>query len=404
MLRGSSPIRLQQLDISPAIQAGALEQQAAVNIGQSIQQAALNFAQKQEEKKQEQLGISSIQSLLGIEDQNLAKAIYKDPSVRAAYENQADIQRQIQLAQIEELSEIQKARLEGPQGRIITKAEYDELVAQGQRPKATPQPDGTYLVTELQPFATTPSTVVQIGDGEPSIESKLITDTLDVFRDRRAESVEPVLSGISNLQRLESLLQITGDEGIITGFGADLELRAKSLLKRLGLDFPDVATTQEYLSRTGRQIATVISQFGAGTGISDRDIKFATAIVGGDQTMDKAALKRLIEAMKIGGRDIIERYNQDFKRQFDVEGINETTKSFILRGLIPEEQYKGLLDYEVPQVETVPQANSESTPFQSDTEAEAFFKANPKLNKAGTKFFINVNGVLQQVELTDSVK
>jgi hypothetical protein len=193
MLRGSSPIQLSQLDISPAIRAGALEQQAAVNIGQSIQQAALNFAQKQEEKKQEQLGISSIQSLLGIEDQNLAKAIYKDPSVRAAYENQADIQRQIQLAQIEELSEIQKARLQGPKGRIITKAEYDQLVAEGQRPKVTPQEDGTYLVTEMQPFATTPSTLVQIGDGEPGIETKLITDTLDVFRDRRAESVEPVV-------------------------------------------------------------------------------------------------------------------------------------------------------------------------------------------------------------------
>jgi hypothetical protein len=32
MLRGSSPIQLSQLDISPAIQAGALEQQAASGI------------------------------------------------------------------------------------------------------------------------------------------------------------------------------------------------------------------------------------------------------------------------------------------------------------------------------------------------------------------------------------
>ena len=38
MLRGSSPIQLSQLDISPAIQSAALEQQAAVNLATGIQQ------------------------------------------------------------------------------------------------------------------------------------------------------------------------------------------------------------------------------------------------------------------------------------------------------------------------------------------------------------------------------
>ncbi len=51
MLRGSTPIQLQQLDISPAIQAGALEQQAAVDLSNTLQSTILEFSQKQQEKK-----------------------------------------------------------------------------------------------------------------------------------------------------------------------------------------------------------------------------------------------------------------------------------------------------------------------------------------------------------------
>jgi len=91
MLRGSTPIRLSQLDISPAIQAGALEQQAAVNLASSVNQAIQNFQVKQEQKEQEKIGISAIQSMLGIDDPNLAKAVYKDPAVRDAYQKQSEL-------------------------------------------------------------------------------------------------------------------------------------------------------------------------------------------------------------------------------------------------------------------------------------------------------------------------
>jgi hypothetical protein len=51
MIKGSSPIQLSQLDINPAIQAGAMEQQAAVNLNNTLQTSILEFAQKQEEKR-----------------------------------------------------------------------------------------------------------------------------------------------------------------------------------------------------------------------------------------------------------------------------------------------------------------------------------------------------------------
>ena len=64
MLRGSSPITLSQLDISPAIQAGALEQQAAVNLASSVNQAVKDFTDKQEEKKQKKMTISALEELV----------------------------------------------------------------------------------------------------------------------------------------------------------------------------------------------------------------------------------------------------------------------------------------------------------------------------------------------------
>jgi hypothetical protein len=64
MIQGSTPIQLSQLDISPAIQAGALEQQAAVNLAGSINEAVKDFTDKQEEKKQKKMTIAALEELV----------------------------------------------------------------------------------------------------------------------------------------------------------------------------------------------------------------------------------------------------------------------------------------------------------------------------------------------------
>ena len=64
MLKGSTPIQLQQLNISPAIQAGALEQQAIAGMSSALQTSILEFAQKQEEKKVKRERDAQIDSFL----------------------------------------------------------------------------------------------------------------------------------------------------------------------------------------------------------------------------------------------------------------------------------------------------------------------------------------------------
>ena len=82
MLRGSTPIRLSQLDISPAIQAGALEQQAAVNLATGINKAIENFQVKQEQKKQKEMTTSALRQFVPGLDEELYKAASNDPDVK----------------------------------------------------------------------------------------------------------------------------------------------------------------------------------------------------------------------------------------------------------------------------------------------------------------------------------
>ena len=87
MLRGSSPIQLSQLDISPAIQAGALEQQAIVNLASSVNQAVQDFQAKQQEKEMTKMRAQTIEQFLpnlGIaagtaEAKQVANVLAKDP-------------------------------------------------------------------------------------------------------------------------------------------------------------------------------------------------------------------------------------------------------------------------------------------------------------------------------------
>ncbi len=102
-IKGSSPVNvnLGMLDTRPAIQANAMVQQANVNLANSVNQAVNNFVQAKEKKENEQISINAIQSILGISDPNLAKAIVKDPAVRNAFQFQREQEQIMNLAKLE---------------------------------------------------------------------------------------------------------------------------------------------------------------------------------------------------------------------------------------------------------------------------------------------------------------
>ena len=76
--------RLGALNLDPIMQANAIEQQSLVDLNKSILDSVQNYQTKQEEKKQKEIGIKSIQDLMDINDPKLAAAIYGDPVVMDA--------------------------------------------------------------------------------------------------------------------------------------------------------------------------------------------------------------------------------------------------------------------------------------------------------------------------------
>tara|TARA_E500000305_G_scaffold1904_1_gene1820 strand:+ start:88 stop:975 length:888 start_codon:yes stop_codon:yes gene_type:complete len=96
MLRGSSPIQLSQLDISPAIQAGALEQQAAVNLASSINNTITQFQKDRIEKQERAANITAIQDMLNL-DKETATALVKNPDLAPLIKQKREEDRQTEL-------------------------------------------------------------------------------------------------------------------------------------------------------------------------------------------------------------------------------------------------------------------------------------------------------------------
>jgi hypothetical protein len=92
MLRGSSPITLSQLDISPAIQAGALEQQAIVNLSNSVNEAVQNFQAKQQEKEQKKMTANALRQFVPGLGEEVYGAIAKDPQILKSMSDLTNIQ------------------------------------------------------------------------------------------------------------------------------------------------------------------------------------------------------------------------------------------------------------------------------------------------------------------------
>jgi hypothetical protein len=100
MLRGSTPIRLSQLDISPAIESGALEQQAIVNMYSGIQQGIQNFQDKQEKKQQNEMTVNALKQFVPGLGDDVYKAISKDPQILKSMGDIANIQQARQEQEI----------------------------------------------------------------------------------------------------------------------------------------------------------------------------------------------------------------------------------------------------------------------------------------------------------------
>lgn len=83
---------------------------------------------------------------------------------------------------------------------------------------------------------------------------------------------------------------------VVTGFGAKEKLMALRMAAAAGDEeaAKKVEATESYILATGKQVGHIITQFGAGTGLSDADREFAKALAAGDTTLNEGTLKRAL--------------------------------------------------------------------------------------------------------------
>jgi hypothetical protein len=109
-------------------------------------------------------------------------------------------------------------------------------------------------------------------------------------------------SSLDLSRRLQPLLN---NPKFISGTLGNVRLE---IAKALGLEGAE--DTQAYFSGIGGQVAQIIKAFGAGTGLSDSDLKFAERMAGGSQELTVDTIKKIVRLNDEASKYVIKRYNK----------------------------------------------------------------------------------------------
>lgn len=148
------------------------------------------------------------------------------------------------------------------------------------------------------------------------IGEKAFPKTVEIFAKKLINDdmpkAESAARSISTTNEMVGLL----DKGMFTGTAAEFQTWLGGALQKAGFSENDdrVANTQAYAAFAGNQVAQIIKEFGAGTGLSDADREYAEKIAGGKITLTPEALRKLHRLNVQYSRKGIERYNKNVSR------------------------------------------------------------------------------------------
>ena len=184
--------------------------------------------------------------------------------------------------------------------------------------KKRPQtPEVVAKIASLQEMVSTakkgkaPKIDVIVGPQEKEFEKELGKgQAKDLIESRtKAEDARDILSTVKiGRDILKS--------GVITGAGADFFVGLNQALKTAGVDmgYADAAAnSQAYAANMANNVGKLIKQFGAGTGLSDSDRKYAEQMAGGRISLDRIALEKILGIQDRAARNVISYHNQKVK-------------------------------------------------------------------------------------------
>jgi hypothetical protein len=161
-------------------------------------------------------------------------------------------------------------------------------------------------VLEYQTQMKKPGVQVNLGQGANEFQKSLGKESAKKFLDDR-DSAMSAVQGLRGITEARTLM----NSGIITGFGANYVVNFGKALRRVGINVAenDIDNSNAFIAAQAQQVANIIQQFGAGTGLSDADREFATKAAGGDITLTEGSIKKILDINERAYRNVIKDYN-----------------------------------------------------------------------------------------------
>ena len=143
---------------------------------------------------------------------------------------------------------------------------------------------------------------------------KNVTSTMgSELAKRGAEAFEELYTQAGKAREgIISIDNVMGDiDTMFTGTTANVELGVKKFLNDIGIsvDPEGVMATEVFMAESAKRIAEYITNLGAGTGLSDKDLEFTQKVVAGNVTLSADTIKRVLEEYKAAAIRKIEGYN-----------------------------------------------------------------------------------------------
>jgi len=112
---------------------------------------------------------------------------------------------------------------------------------------------------------------------------------------------------------IRSIDRIIGDvDTMFTGTLANINLQVQKFMKAVGIPVDDlkIENTEVYQAESAKRVADYIKTLGAGTGLSDNDLKFTLKVVAGDIALDENTIKKVLTEYREAAARKVNGYNK----------------------------------------------------------------------------------------------
>jgi len=155
---------------------------------------------------------------------------------------------------------------------------------------------------------------------QDTAESSVIANT---FKELETKQLPAARAAEKRVKRIDRGLKILGADGAkpITGAFAEARLTADKVASLFGLSKGAAASATEALTANQLEIAARIlasGAFGAGTGISERDLTSAMQMAGADMTLTVGGMVEILKSLRESSISEIEEHNRDIENLSDV--------------------------------------------------------------------------------------